>query len=563
MIARVFASLPTAAAATHLVSQSGGAAANGKLAPDAWRRNDGRWHDIAVPGGTVKVRFARWDRAGQAVYEAKGLASTVVVNAQSFNGAVNRVQQLVRYQALAPRPAAAGAGASAFDSTTVKAPSETALTIDLQDPSLRDGVVAKPWLTGEPFTYFSAPEVIIAAKVRGVRVQVVDLNAGRGNKNLRAYINLSNDARGGAMYALITASANPPFKVPAGAGVAFIKGHADMQDRIRTQGATAALADFAAAVVTLPRGRVSGQPVGTIRPLTSAVQPRVPPSKPVRPQQSAPFPRQSYRGTTRIDDVMDNVGRMVPGLNVNPQRSELNCLSAAVALERQRAGKPALALGQHVPYEHDVYAFYGRLPIAGVRQKSGRVEPFDMKSMLKHVESLPRGARGLLLVSPLNAAYGHALVIENVNGRAIIMDGQNGYVVHPKAISTGVTTSEPIPAGGSFNNMPDKPSIKYQFLRTDDVRSPGSALPKNVLQARVGAVDRYANKVHLDVIDHNGAVTKQVIDQSRTPGVLKGLVAGDNVYLVNDRSGTVRAPGLLIIKQSDGLKMMKRIESRQ
>jgi hypothetical protein len=453
----------------------------------------------------------------------------------------------------------AGPAATPPISTSVQAPSQSTLTIDLEDPSMRDGVVPKPWLTGKPGSYFSAPEVIIAAKDHGVPVRTVDLNAGRGDKNLHAYVSLGNDAPGGAKYALITAGANPPFKVPANAGVAFIKAYTGMQDRIGKQQLFAAVGEVASAVVGLPRRgqSVRPTPAANRRPLVATG-----PTGAARTQAPG-FRRVSYRGVTDLGFLMDGIGRMLPGLHVNPKGGLTNCLSAAVALERQRAGKPALALKQHVPYEHDVYNFYGRLPIAVVPKRSGPPEPFDMASMLKHVESLPRGARGLLLVSATGNEYGHVMVIENVNGRAVIMDGQNGYVVNPKALSTGVTLGERMPMGGSLARMPDRTTMKYEFLRTDDVRTPGSALPKNVRQARVEVVDRYSNTVCLQVMDRQGEVTRQWIDQSKTPGVLKNLLAGENVYLVNDQSSSVRAPGLLVIKQSDGLKMLKRIESRQ
>lgn len=429
---------------------------------------------------------------------------------------------------------------------------------------MRDGVVPKPWLTGKPGSYFSAPEAIVAAKDRGVAVRVVDSNAGRGDKNLHAYVRINNDARGGAMYALITTGSNPPFKIPANANAAFIKGYNDMQARMGTQQLTDTVIEVSSAIVGLPRKSSSSRTSGATRVPTVAAAAAASQNRRITPTQSSLFPRLTYRGTTNLGFVTDGIGRMVPGLNVNPRGGTANCLSTAVALDQQRAGRPSLATAQHVPYEHDVYNFYGRLPISGVRQKSGASDAFSMGSLLKHVESLPRGARGLLLVSPLGAEYGHAMVIENVNGRAVIMDAQNGYVVNPKALSTGVTLGmQSLPIGGSLQSLPDDASMKYQFLRTDDVRSPGSALPKNVLQARVVVVDRYSNQVQLEVIDRSGAVTRQTIDQSRTPGVLKGLVAGENVYLVNDRSGAVRGPGMLVIKQSDGLKMMKRIESRQ
>ncbi len=423
---------------------------------------------------------------------------------------------------------------------------------------MRDGVVPKPWFTGERGSYFLDPGAITEAKDRGNKVRIVDLSGGRGNKDLHAYLNLRNNAQGGGMYALITASSNPPFKMPSNASEAFNKGYADMQARMSSQQMISTVNDLAAAGAAL-------KPKVATRATQSRVVKTIAPT--ARPQNRTaaitlpnPFRRLQFRGTTDIGYVLDKTGSMIPGLNVNPKGGFINCLNTAVALERQRAGRPSMALKHHVPYEHDVYDFYGRLPISGTRQKSGPTVPFDMNSLLRHVESLPRGARGLLLVSPLGADYGHAMVIENVNGRAIIMDAQNGYVVNPKALSTGVSLGAvDFPVGSSLAGMPDLPGMKYQFLRTDDVRSPGSVLPKNVRQGIVQVVDPYNKTVTVAVIDRNGAVSQKTINQSRTPGVLRNLQAGENVYVVADKSSS----GTLVIKQSDGQKMLKRIESRQ
>lgn len=545
-----------------VIASAGSGSGKEKLAPDSANRNDGLWHTVEVPGGKVDLRFARWDAAGRAVYEAKGWKSTVPVYAASFEQALKRVKQLVQHRALTPRPSLGLSGSASPNTTTISAPSQKTVTIDLDDPAMRDGVVPKPWLTGEPGSYFSAPEVMVEARDRGVNVRTVDLSGGRGNKNLHAYVTLDKTARGGAMYALITAGSNPPFKIPSDAGDAFNKGYADMQGRISSQQMINAVGDLAAAGAALPRS-TRGRLSGGSRARTGNVSPAPTRSKPNLTANRFSFRRLTYRGTTELGYLLDNVGRHLPGINTNPMRGIANCLSTAVALERQLAGKPAMALKDHVPYEHDVYDFYGRLPISGTYGKSGLAR-FDIDSLMKYVEALPRGARGLLLVSPLGAEFGHVMVIQNVNGRAVIMDGQNGYVVNPKALSTGVSLGmTDFPPGSSLASLPNNPAVKYEFLRTDDVRSPGSALPKNVLQARVQVVDRYNNTVTLEVIDRNGAVSRQSIDQSRSPGILRGLAAGENVYLVDDRSSTVRPPGMLVIKQSDGLKMLKRIESRQ
>ena len=523
-----------------------------------------------MPGGSVEVRFARWGANGRPAYEAKGTSATVPVQTTSFEKAAARAVQLVRYGALTPKPGVLKGASPASGSTSVQAPSTKVLTIDLQDPSMRDGVVPQPWLTGKPGSYLTAVEVILAAKERNVPVQIVDLSGGRGDKNLHAYVSVRNDAKGGAMYALITAGSNPPFKLPTAAGAAFRAAHADMNGQIGRHETIAAVNEFGAAVVGLPRGNRSARASGTLRtaavtlPASTASTASTARTKTVTASVPSMFPRVKYRGpTTDLGYVMDNVGRMLPGLHTNPMDGILNCLNTAVALERQLAGKPALALPGHVPYEHDVYEFYGRLPIASAPQRTGPSEPFNMKSMLKYVESLPRGARGLLLVSSLEGEYGHAMVIQNVNGRAVILDAQNGYVVNPKALSTGVALGGRMPLGTDLSSMPDKPLVRFQFLRTDDVRNPGSALPKNVKQARVEVVDEYNKRVALQVLDGQGNITKQWVDQRATPGILKGLMAGENVYLVDDRSTSLRAPGMLVVKQSDGLKMLKRIESRQ
>ncbi len=558
---------PPATAFESAISSAG--SAKEKLAPDPGNRNDGRWHTVDLPGGQAELRFARWDAAGRAVYEVRGWTSTVPIYANSFELALKRVKQLVQHQALKPRPkwtltGSASPGSASPTATTVSAPSQKSVTIDLNDPSMRDGVVPKPWFSGKPGSYFLDPGAITEAKDRGVDVRIADLSGGRGDKDLHAYVSLSNDARGGGMYALITASSNPPFKIPSNAGAAFNKGYAEMQGRINTQQTIATVNDLAAAGAALSPKIASSRPV--IRARRASIQrPAAPPlNRPGRTATSFSFRRLSFRGVTDLGYLLDKVGWMLPGLHVNPMRGSANCLSTAVALERQRAGRPSMALKEHVPYEHDVYYFYGRLPISGTPQKSGPARPFDMNSLLRHVESLPRGARGLLLVSPLGADYGHAMVIENVNGRAVIMDAQNGYVVNPKALSTGMSLGlGSFPIGTSPASLPDHPGMKYEFLRTDDVRSPGSALPKNVLQAQVRVIDRYNNTVTLEVLDRNGGVSLQSIDQSRSPGVLRHLAPGENVYLVNDKSSSVRPPGMLVIKQSDGQKTLKRIDSRQ
>jgi Papain fold toxin 1, glutamine deamidase len=552
------------AAFESAIALVGSAPAKEKLAPDAGKRNDGEWHSVDVPGGKVDLRFARWDAAGRAVYEAKGWSSTVPIQATSFEQALKRVTQLVRHQAMKPRPTLTLPGSASPNATTISAPSQKAVTVDLNDPSMRDGVVPKPWFSGKPGSYFLDPGAITEAKDRGNNVRIVDLSSGRGDKDLHAYVSLSNDARGGGMYALITASSNPPFKIPSNAGDAFNKGYADMQGRISSQQMISTVNDLAAAGVALKSGTASAGRVSRPRQVMSSGSVARPRSRPAPMALPLAFRRLQFRGTTtHVTYVMDKVGSMIPALHVNPLNGTINCLSTAVALDRLRAGRPAMALKRHVPYEHDVYDFYGRLPISGTRQKSGPAQPFDMKSLLRYIESLPRGARGLLLVSPLGAEYGHAMVIENVLGRAVIMDGQNGYVVNPKALSTGVSLGETLPAGSSLASMPDLPGMKYQFLRTDDVRNPGSALPKNVLQGIVQVADPHSKTVTLAVMDRNGAISQRTVDQSRSPGLLRNLVRGENVYLVDDKSSTVRPPGMLIIKQSDGQEMLKRIDSRQ
>jgi hypothetical protein len=557
---------PTATAFESTISLSGGAAPKEKLAPDAGHRNDGRWHGVEMLGGKVELRFARWDAAGRAVYEARGLTSTVPIYATSFQLALKRVNQLVAYKALKAKSTLGLPGSTSPHATSVSAPSQKSVTIDLNDPSMRDGVVPKPWLAGKLGSYFLDPGAITEAKDRGNDVRILDLSGGRGEKDLHAFLILNNDAQGGGMYALVTASSNPPFKMPSNASDAFNKGYSDMQGRISSQQMVATVNDLSAAGAVFKPKNVSVGPrarSSAVKVKPAAVRPQNRPTTPTSRPTS--FLRRKFGAITHISYVLDKVGWMFPGMHVNPKGGDsANCLNTAVALERQRAGKPATALAGHVPYEHDVYYFYGRLPISGTPQKLGPTRPFDMNSMLRYVQSLPHGARGLLLVSPMGAEFGHVMVIENMNGRAVIMDGQNGYVVNPKALSTGMSLSTGIfPIGTSPASLPDLPFIKYEFLRTDDVRNPGSALPKNVLQARVEVVDEYTNRVLLNVIDRNGAVSKQWIDQSRTPGALRSLATGENVYLVNDKSSTVRAPGMLVIKQSDGQKMLKRIDSRQ
>ena len=148
-------SAPSASEST--VSLAGSAAPKEKLAPDAGHRNDGRWHGVETPAGKVELRFARWDAAGRAVYEARGGMSTVPIYAASFEIALKRVNQLVRHQALKPRPSLALPGSTSPNATTVSAPSQKTVTIDLNDPSIRDGVVPKPWLTGKSGSYFLDP----------------------------------------------------------------------------------------------------------------------------------------------------------------------------------------------------------------------------------------------------------------------------------------------------------------------------------------------------------------------------------------------------------------------
>jgi Papain fold toxin 1, glutamine deamidase len=539
-----------------------------RLVRDAQGRNDGQWHAIDVPGGQVELRFARWDEDGRAVYEARGRSSTVPIYTASFDAAAKRLQQLVRGQALAPKLGLAQGLSQESRSTAATATNRKVLTIDLEDASLRDGNVPRPWLSGAPGSYLTATAAIIEAKDRGVPVRVVDLNAGKGNKNLHAYVSLANNAQGGSKYALITSGSNPPFKIPAAAGADFRQAYIDMQGRIGKQQVISTVQDLAAAAVSLPR---RSQP-GPARAVATTSTLNAPPSTSRGAQAkagSATTPGRFQYGetTTDVGYLMDRFGKMLPGLNVNVQQGERNCLNCAVSLERARAGRPNSARPQQLDKdkEADVFLYYGRLPIEAPPNQKGSPQVFTMPSLLRHVESLPHGSRGILFMRNMRTMHAHATVIENFNGRAAILDGQVGLVMDPKAYSTGLLSGEQWPSGrpAPLASIPDKPWITFEFLRTDDIRNPGSALPKNVSLARVQVVDRASNRVRLDVMERTGEWSSQWVDQSATPGLLKGLLAGDNVYLVNDQSNKVRPPGMLVIKQSDGLKTLKRIDARQ
>ena len=161
---------------------------------------------------------------------------------------------------LAQRPAAtAQLSPTAPGSTSFDAPSRTKVSIDLNSPSMRDGTVSKPGLSGPPGSFFLDPRAIVEAKDRGVAVTVVDANAGRGEKNLQAHITLDNSQLGGGMYCLITCGSNPPFKMPANANAnaAFITGYTDMQDRIGAQQLTDTLNQVSSAYAGLPRRPLS------------------------------------------------------------------------------------------------------------------------------------------------------------------------------------------------------------------------------------------------------------------------------------------------------------------
>jgi Subtilase family len=179
--------------------------------------------------------------------------------------------RLARRPALTAQPSSTAPG-----STTIQAPSQTKLTVDLNDRSMRDGVMSKPWLSGPTGSFFWDPRAITEAKDRGVPVTVVDSNAGRGEKDLHAYITLNNGQRGGGMYCLITCGSNPPFKIPANANAAFIKGYNDMQARMGQQQVINTTTELTSAIVGLPRKPLS--PTLT-RPSTSTVAVAPPPNR--------------------------------------------------------------------------------------------------------------------------------------------------------------------------------------------------------------------------------------------------------------------------------------------
>jgi hypothetical protein len=250
-------------------------------------------------------------------------------------------------------------------------------------------------------------------------------------------------------------------------------------------------------------------------------------------------PRGARYGNLNLS--MGGLARSLPGLNVNPLRSGTNCIDAAVALDRQRGGAPASALALERTNPADLNTLYGRLPEQGFSAKvNGRylLPPktrFDMASMQRYVGSLPNGARGILLVNYRMLESGHALVVENVNGRAMFIDGQSGLVLEPKAISSGAMVLPALAgstkaAGRSLAELPD---IHYMFLRTDDV-SRLNALPKGTRQGIVVAAESGNQRVR--VADPTGVRSDEWVDVSNAPGSPPRMRLGENVYVVDDAS---------------------------
>ncbi|MGL5819564.1 MAG: pentapeptide repeat-containing protein, partial [Phycicoccus sp.] len=164
----------------------------------------------------------------------------------------------------------------------------------------------------------------------------------------------------------------------------------------------------------------------------------------------------------------------MPGLDVNPLGGTHNCLSKAVALDRLRAGMPASALPGAFDTTDDLYRVYGRLPESGFGATAGgeyflpNEQRFDIDTLQAYIAALPPGARGIVLVHYRSWDHGHALVGENIGGRATFLD--SGAVLDPRALSTGAVVMPELLLGVSApEDLADRADVRYSFLRTDDV----------------------------------------------------------------------------------------------
>jgi hypothetical protein len=312
---------------------------------------------------------------------------------------------------------------------------------------------------------------------------------------------------------------------------------------------------------TLPR---PGNPV-TNPAVRSAVAQSIP-ANPRLVTSSQLLPPLSVRygnGTPSLRLAAAGLAQAMPGLHVNPLRSVANCISSSVALAFQRAGRPGSALAAAMTDASDLHAFYGRLPEQGFGAKVGSAyllpptTRFDINSLQRYVSSLPHGARGIVLVRYEAINHGHALVIENIKGRATFMDGQSGMAVHPKAVSSGAVVmpdridmpqwAVDVKAG---RNIPDLKDVNYMFIRTDDVVSL-RGLPKGTRQGIV---------THIDVAGQRARVTDAVSHRERWVAVdpksnqLGKVRLGENVYTVQNPAGSGKTAFTQLIPQGEGLR---------
>lgn len=235
------------------------------------------------------------------------------------------------------------------------------------------------------------------------------------------------------------------------------------------------------------------------------VSPGAPPGLQPLDRRSALPPGAAYaRGMPLVELAVAGLATPMPGLDVNPTGSARNCLNAAFALDRQLAGAPAVATALEISDPDDLFDLYGRLPEQGFGARGsdgsfllGPGQRFGLQTLLEHVASLPEGARGIVLVSYGEYGQGHALVVRNVGGRAVLLDGQSGAVVDPRALSTGaIALPDALRAFTRGSPPAERADVSYLFLRTDDV--PGlSPLAPGVRQAIAIHYDETARRVEI------------------------------------------------------------------
>jgi hypothetical protein len=251
------------------------------------------------------------------------------------------------------------------------------------------------------------------------------------------------------------------------------------------------------------------------------------------------------KGTPLTELVAARLAASVPGLDVNPTGSALNCLNAAVALDRQLAGAPAVATPLTISEPDDLFDLYGRLPEQGFGARGpdggfllGAGERFSLRSLQQHLVALPQGARGIVLVSYGQYGQGHALVVRNEGGRAVFLDGQSGAVIDPRALSTGaIALPDALNAYTRGKTPRERDDITYLFLRTDDVPTL-SPLAPGVGQGIAIDFDKASRRV--EIVDPRTGDSRWV---QVTPAEFEALAGrqGLNVYLWQTRAADGRA----------------------